>query len=177
MAMTSPRRSLRIGQLARACALSPDTLRHYERLGLLPHPPRTSGGFREYPEETPRRIRVIQRSLTIGFTLAELAAIFHDRSTGRAPCRRVRALAAAKLEALEAKLAELGRLRTALRRTLVAWDHRLASTAGGHAAGLLDSLAEADHDPERIAVGRAPPRRVRKRHQSLNPAGQLREGK
>jgi DNA-binding transcriptional MerR regulator len=151
---------LRIGELARASGLSPDTLRHYERLALLPRAPRTIGGFREYPEDTVRRVKTIQRSLAIGFTLAELASIFSDRTAGRAPCRRVRALAGVKLRGLEEKIAELQRLRDGLQRTLAAWDVRLAAAEGGRAAGLLESLADRAEEPERKRSGRVPPRRV-----------------
>jgi len=133
---------LRIGQVAQASGLSPDSLRHYERIGLLPRPDRSSGGFREYPESTVERVKVVQRSLDIGFTLAELASIFRERAAGRAPCRRARALAAARLEALEAEITDLNRLRRALQRTLAAWDARLEGVDADRAAGLLESLAE-----------------------------------
>jgi DNA-binding transcriptional MerR regulator len=163
MAISRPVRTLRIGELARASALSPDSIRHYERLGLLPRAARTTGGFREYPEEAVRRVRVIQRSLALGFTLAELAGIFRDRASGRAPCQRVRALAAEKLRALAARVAELEWLRTALAQTLAAWDLRLAGAAAGRPAGLLDCLADLDDDPYRPTTRLGPPRRVRRR--------------
>jgi MerR family transcriptional regulator, copper efflux regulator len=63
---------MRSGQLARLSGLSTDTLRHYERLGLLLLPQRTSGNYREYPPTSRRRIELIQRALTVGFSLAEL---------------------------------------------------------------------------------------------------------
>jgi len=163
MAISRLRRNLRIGELARASGLSPDSLRHYERLGLLPRPDRTRGGFREYPEETVRRVKVIQRSLAIGFTLAELAGIFRDRASGRAPCQRVRALATEKLLSLEARVAELEWLRTALEQTLAAWDQRLARAPAGRPAGLLECLGDLDDDPHRPTIRRGPPRRVRRR--------------
>jgi DNA-binding transcriptional MerR regulator len=135
-------RVLRIGQLAQQCGLSRDSLRHYERLGLLPKPTRTAGGFREYSNDVPRRVTVIQRALAMGFTLAELSAIFQERAAGRSPCRQVRALAGEKLRQLELTLAELHRLRGVLRRTLAAWDVRLEQTGTGRPASLLESLAD-----------------------------------
>ena len=153
-------RPLRIGLLSKQCGLSRDSLRHYERLGLLPLPTRTACGFREYSDDVPRRVIVIQRALALGFTLAELSAIFKERAAGRAPCRRVRALAGEKLRQLELTLSELRRLRGLLRLTLAAWDVDLARTGAGQPARLLEHLADA---PARIRAPRTmtPPRRRR----------------
>jgi DNA-binding transcriptional MerR regulator len=156
--MTEPStiRAIRIGQLARAAGLSPDTLRHYERIGVLPPPARTGGGFREYGQEAIRRVRVIQGSLAIGFTLPELAAIFRERAAGRTPCRRVRALAEGKLHALEEQIGELKRLRSRLKQILLDWDSRLVQTSPVRAAGLLEALGDAE--PTRRPAGRLPGR-------------------
>ena len=141
--MSKPQsRALRIGALSQQCGLSRDSLRHYERLGLLPKPSRTAGGFREYPDDTARRVTVIQRALAIGFTLAELTTIFRERAAGGGPCRRVRALAGEKLRQLEVTLTELQRLRGVLRRTLAAWDLQLAQTGSGQPARLLERLTD-----------------------------------
>lgn len=161
VAIVRKRRTLRIGQVARASGLSPDTLRYYERIGLLPRARRTSGGFREYPEDIVNRVEMIQRSLVLGFTLAELAEIFEERAAGRAPCRRVRALAAEKLHVLEATIAEMQRLREALQQTLKAWDAKLEGTGADGTAGLLESLADLVDIPP--ARDRVPPRPIRGR--------------
>jgi len=58
------------GQLARQSGVSTDTLRHYERLGLLSLPQRTPGNYREYPPTSQQRVELIRRALTIGFSLA-----------------------------------------------------------------------------------------------------------
>ncbi len=152
---------LRIGALAEACGLSRDTIRHYERIGLLPAPPRTAGGFREYPIEAVRRVKVVQRALAIGFTLAELSGIFQERASGRAPCRRVRSLAGDKLRQLDLAIGDLRTLRDSLGRTLAAWDARLARTGLGQAAELLDSLLALPAPTSSVAARRGPPRRVR----------------
>lgn len=133
---------LRIGALARASGISVDSLRHYERIGVVATPGRTAGGFREYPVEALRRVRVVQGALALGFSLGELAGIFRERAAGRAPCRRVRELAGEKLRALDRDIAERRRLRRGLARTLAAWDARLARTEPGRPAGLLDALAD-----------------------------------
>jgi DNA-binding transcriptional MerR regulator len=70
---------MRSGQLANLTGLSTDTLRHYERLGLLPLPQRTAGNYREYPPASQLRVELVQRALTIGFSLPELKAILAVR--------------------------------------------------------------------------------------------------
>ena len=133
---------LPIGELARRTGLSPDSLRHYERLGLLPRAPRSAGGARRFPPASEHQVRVIRAALRIGFTLAELALLLTERRRGAAPCRKVYAMASAKLEALESRLRELKQLRDALDVTLRNWDARLGRTAPGLPAGLLEALAD-----------------------------------
>jgi DNA-binding transcriptional MerR regulator len=130
----------RAGQLAKLAGVSTDTLRHYERSGVLPLPARAANDYRIYPPEALERVRLIRRALAIGFTLEELRPILEVRDQGGAPCRKVRALAAAKLEALEAHIRELAGLRDELRSALSEWDARLAVTPTGQPAGLLDGL-------------------------------------
>jgi len=67
--------TLRAGELARLCGVSTDTLRHYERVGVMARPLRTRAGYRQYPAEALLRVRVVRRALAIGFTLAELSKI------------------------------------------------------------------------------------------------------
>lgn len=161
--MKASRPRLRIGELARRSGVSPDTLRHYERLQLLPKAARTSGGFREYPDGSERRVKVIQQALAIGFSLDELKEFFHERAAGRHPCRRVRRLAQAKFDALEQQLAAMLTARAALRAVLENWDQRLEQHKG-QPAHLLDSLAELE--PLQPAELRRLPRRPRARNRS-----------
>jgi len=127
--------------LARTCGLSTDTLRHYERLGLLPGTVRTNAGYRRYRPESVERVRLIQRALTIGFSLRELSSVLQRRERGEPPCQRVRALVGERLAALDTKLEELTRLREDMRRLVRDWDVRLANTPHGQGARLLDALA------------------------------------
>jgi DNA-binding transcriptional MerR regulator len=131
--------ALRIGELARQTNLSRDSIRHYGRLGLVSST-RTTGKFREFTPDAVQRVRVIQAALELGFSLDELSQIFAMRRAGRAPCRHVRALAGKKLDSLTARIAELQRLRTALVRTLAAWDASL-DVETEHPVRLLESLA------------------------------------
>lgn len=130
------------GELARLAGVSTDTLRHYERKGVLPGAHRLSNGYRKYPKNSVDRIRLIRRALAVGFTLDELAQFLKARDRGQAPCREVRALASEKLNELESRLSEMLALRDELRVTIKDWDKRLAGKKPGQQAGLLDALAE-----------------------------------
>jgi DNA-binding transcriptional MerR regulator len=146
--------------MARSAGVSADTLRHYERKGLLAAPRRSANGYREYPEETLDRVRLIRGALSVGFTLDELAEVLAVRDRGGAPCRRVRALAAEKLEELERRMRELAALGDELRTALGAWDRRLAETPRGEPARLLDALAGAAPRGERARLPEKRPRRT-----------------
>jgi len=128
------------GEAATAAGVSADTLRHYEKRGLLPAPPRTAGGYRDYPPATVERVRLIQGALAAGFTLGELALVMAERSRGGAPCRKVRALVGRRLEDVKTQTRELRRLERSLSRLLAEWDARLAGVADGGRAYLLESL-------------------------------------
>jgi DNA-binding transcriptional MerR regulator len=127
--------------LARASGLSTDTLRHYERLGLLRETRRTASGYRRYPPEMIERVRVIQRALAMGFSLKELGDAFGQRDRGGVPCGRVRSLVGERLAVLEGRLRDLAALRDEMRRLIDEWDARLAATPKGQRARLLDLLA------------------------------------
>src|SRR5262249_59170690 len=129
-------RPLRSGELAQLSGVSADTLRHYERKGLL-KPYRASNGYREYPRQAVERVRLIRSALAIGFKLDDLQRIFKLRDAGRAPCRQVRELAAAKLDELEALVRDLTVLRDQMRGLIKDWDRRLDSAPADEPARLL----------------------------------------
>jgi len=135
--------------LADASGVSTDTLRHYERLGLLPHTIRTRAGYRRFPPDSIERVLLIQRALTVGFSLRELAAVLERREKGEPPCRRVRSLVGERLAALETRLTDLITLRDDMRRLVRDWDARLARTPDGQRARLLDVLAVRPIGPHR----------------------------
>ncbi len=138
---TPKQQYLRSGELARLAGVSTDTLRHYERKGLLARPRRSANGYREYPASDLDRVRLVRSALGIGFTLDELARILSVRDRGGAPCHEVRALAGTKLTEVETQLGELAALRDELRRLLKNWDALLAKNSPSERAGLLESLA------------------------------------
>jgi DNA-binding transcriptional MerR regulator len=117
-------------------------LRHYERKGLFLNPPRSSGGYREYPASTVQRVRAIRTAIALGFSIDELAQIYRTRDKGGAPCRFVRTLAGKKLEAIEERLRQLSHHRELLASVLSNWDERLAKAAPTARVGLLDALAD-----------------------------------
>jgi len=121
--------------------VSTDTLRHYERVGVLAKPPRTKSGYRQYPSSALERVRLVRRAMSVGFSLEELARVLRVRDKGGAPCRQVRDLVASKLEMIERRMEELALVRDQLEKLLKDWDGRLARTAPGHRAGLLESLS------------------------------------
>jgi DNA-binding transcriptional MerR regulator len=120
--------------------VSTDTLRHYERLGLLPRPRRTANNYRQYAADAVARVQLIQRALSVGFSLAELARVLQVRDAGGAPCQRVRALAADKLDQIDRRLNELLVMRKLLKQLIADWDERLKQTPDGERAALLEML-------------------------------------
>jgi len=132
--------TLRSGELARHTGVSTDTLRVYERRGLLPRPRRSPNGYREYPPEAHVRVLLVQRALAIGFTLDELRQVFNVRDRGGAPCREVRSLAGRKLVLLDARIEELIGARKQLQGIVEHWDAILERTPLGARAALLDAL-------------------------------------
>jgi len=129
------------GELARLAGVSADTIRYYERSGLLHAAPRSASGYRLFPRDTLVRVHLIRSALAIGFSVRELAEVLDERNRGGAPCHRVRKLAASKLVAVETQLRELRSWRTELRNTLALWDRLLAETPRGQQARLLEASA------------------------------------
>jgi DNA-binding transcriptional MerR regulator len=138
------------GELARLAGVSTDTLRHYERKGVLGRPRRGQNGYRLYPKDSLDRVRLVRRALAVGFTLDELARILNERDKGGSPCREVYRLATDKLKRVEEQLVALAAMRDDLSTTLADWEKRLSNAAPGSQSGLLEGLAAAnkDHSPQ-----------------------------
>ncbi len=135
-------KSLQPGSLAKATGVSPDTIRHYERIGVLSKAARTRAGYRMYPESAVERVRVVQSALRVGFTLAELAEVLKVRDAGGAPCRRVYEIAREKLEGIEVDIRSLRRTQKYLKAILSDWENRLLRDKGKRSS-LLHSLPAA----------------------------------
>ncbi|MFB6558339.1 heavy metal-responsive transcriptional regulator [Streptomyces sp. NPDC056400] len=106
---------MRIGDLAAASQVTAKTIRFYEQAGLLPAPPRTAGGYRDYPPEAMSRLAFIRDAQGADLTLAEIRSVLEIRDSGQAPCGQVTALIDQRLANIEQRMAELRQTRTALR--------------------------------------------------------------
>jgi DNA-binding transcriptional MerR regulator len=160
--MKDDRPPLRSGTLANLVGVSTDTLRYYERRGLLPRPPRDASGYRRYPPAAVVRVRVIQQALDAGFTVEDLARVLKERDAGGAPCRDVLRIARARLDELDERIVALTALREQLGRVVGEWERRLAVLPAGRRAGLLDGLAAAAPDARLRSLRRQTPKRTRR---------------
>jgi DNA-binding transcriptional MerR regulator len=136
-------KTFRSGALAKSAGVSPDTIRHYERIGVLPRASRTQSGYRVYPASALERVLVVQRALRIGFTLAELAEVLKARDAGGTPCHRVYQLAQDKLKGIEADIEALKRTRRYVKKVLCDWEQRIESAGSEEKSHLLYSLTDA----------------------------------
>jgi DNA-binding transcriptional MerR regulator len=110
-ATTAAPRGLRVAELADAVGLSPDTIRYYERAGLLPPPARTRTGYRAYDASAVERLRFIQGAQRLGLKLADIRDLLAVRDTGTCPCGPAEDLLRRRLAELDAEMARLAALR------------------------------------------------------------------
>ncbi len=137
---------LLIGELAEAAGVSRDTLRHYERKGVLERPVRSQKGYRLYSVDSVERVKTIRRALAVGFTLDEIARVFAERSRGNAPCREVYALAATKLDNVRERISEMEKLRDELENLIFEWDKKLGQVSQDEPVHLLEDLADLSNE-------------------------------
>jgi MerR family transcriptional regulator, mercuric resistance operon regulatory protein len=116
-----------IGRLAEAAGVHVETVRYYQRRGLLAEPPRPLGGVRCYSDRDALRLRFIKRAQAVGFTLAEVGSLLNIRQ--HQSCRATRALVAEKLFVVEARVRELQRLRRELRHWIEECDANTRDTS------------------------------------------------
>ncbi len=110
------RGSLRIGQVAEAAEVHIETLRYYERKGLLPLPPRTLSNYRLYPEDAVLRVRFIKRAQELGFTLVEIRELLELGQQKDGDCAEICQRARDKIQEIEAKIASLRAMKRSLTR-------------------------------------------------------------
>lgn len=109
---------LTIGRLSTRAAVNIETVRYYERIGLLPSPPRTEGGHRLYGEPHVKKLTFVRRARELGFTLDEIRALLRLADERQSSCAKVRVLAADHLEDVRAKIADLKRMERVLSETV-----------------------------------------------------------
>jgi MerR family copper efflux transcriptional regulator len=119
---------LKIGRLAKQVGIGIETVRFYERQGLIEPPPRTDSNYRIYPEEEVARLRFIKRAKSLGFTLNEIKELLFIRHNPNATKADVKDRTLAKIKEIQEKISDLTRIKTAL--------EHLASSCDGH--GSLD---------------------------------------
>jgi MerR family mercuric resistance operon transcriptional regulator len=106
--------SLTIGKVARLAEVGIETIRFYEREGLIGEPRRRESGYREYPEETVLRLRFIRRAKELGFTLKEIKELLALRIEPETTCRDIRSRTEAKINDIETKIRTLQKMKEAL---------------------------------------------------------------
>ncbi len=134
---------LRIGDLAAQAGVTPDTLRYYERVGLLPAPHRTRTGYRLYDGGIAERIGFIHKAQALGLTLEEVREVLKVAESSSPPCEHVRALLLRRLEEVQARIAELASLQRTLTRALA--HSRSLPLARSCVCGIIESTAATRH--------------------------------
>jgi DNA-binding transcriptional MerR regulator len=105
---------MRIGQVAAHAQVNVQTVRLYERMGLLAKPARRASGYREYTDEAVLSIRFIRQAKNLGFTLNEIKSLLDMRKQGTHTIADMRAVANARLKAIDEKISQLQKMRTAI---------------------------------------------------------------
>jgi len=123
-----------IGALARTAGVNVETIRYYQRRGLLPKPGKPVASYRRYPAETLARLRFIKRAQELGFTLREIAELL---ALGSASCRETQRLAEHKRADIEARMKDLRAMRRTLNRLL-----RACKAGSQVACPIIDSLSK-----------------------------------
>jgi Hg(II)-responsive transcriptional regulator len=142
MELPMERQTFRTGEVATRAGVNIQTLRYYERRGLIPEPDRRTSGYREYPPETVRMIRFIKRAQDLGFTLSEIEDLLRIRGDQTASCVEVRAAAKAKIDDVDLKIRSL----RAMKRALAVLLSSCTSDASARECPILEAL---DEEPRR----------------------------
>lgn len=146
---------LKIGEVAKQTGIGIETLRFYERSGLLDKPVRTEAGYRLYGADALTTLEFIKRAQVLGFTLTEINRIISESRSGESPCDEVRTIVRQRLVELDERLAQMQLYRDAVAKTLRQWDK--TGKANGHFCGLIEGAEIKVHKP----TSRKPERRAR----------------
>ena len=143
-----------VSQLARIAGVGPDSIRIYERIGIVPRAERSPAGYRLWNARDIQYLKWVASAKRAGFTLHELAEIFRIYRGGSPPCHTVRDLLQRKLGDLDRQIQELSTLRSKLRRVLVRWKGRLRQAAPGEFVPLFDDLHDVPISQTKAALTR-----------------------
>ena len=151
--METPPTRLAIGALSQRTGSRVETIRYYEHVGLLPRPPRSPGGYRQYGRDHLERLAFIRRARALGFSLDEVRRLLQLADERRRPCAEARAVAAVHLADVRAKIADLRRMERVMRETAARCE-----TGTGSECALIEALSSESGSARPIAAGtvRAP---------------------
>lgn len=130
---------MKIGELAKAAGSNSETVRYYERIGLLPRPGRTDGNYRDYSQDDVDRLAFIRHARGLGFELADIRSLIGLAEHPERDCAEADAIASRHLDAVEAKMTQLERLRGELARMI-------SQCRGGQVASCRIIEALGDHE-------------------------------
>lgn len=130
--------TLTIGQLASAAAVNVQTIRYYERRGLLAAEARTDGGYRQFADDTVRRLRFVRHAQELGFSLKEISELLALRVRNHSECARVEARTRHKIDDVARRIRELHRIRRTLERLAA----RCASRRSTDECPILEALED-----------------------------------
>ena len=105
---------LLIGEVAKRTGLGVETVRFYEKAGLIPIPDRSASGYRRYPEATVKKLNFVQHAKTLGFSLKEIAELIALKNSENADCDEIKTRAYSKVTEIQSKIDALEKMKTAL---------------------------------------------------------------
>ena len=132
-------KALLIGRLAKLSGVRPDTIRFYERSGLLPKPQRLASGYRIYDDAALKQVRFIRKAQALGFSLDEIQRIMSLRGQGKETCRCVVAMAEATLTETQSKLEELRKFKDTLATNLTRWKRKRRGPIAAEFCALIEA--------------------------------------
>ena len=127
---------LKIGEVSKLSGVGVETLRFYEKSGLLKRPARAGSGYRMYDRDALERLDFIKRAQVLGFSLNEIKQIIAEKDAGQSPCAAVREVVRRRLHELDERMAQMRRYRKELAEALAEWDE--AGDVRGHVCGLIE---------------------------------------
>ncbi|MGI8873870.1 MAG: heavy metal-responsive transcriptional regulator [Egibacteraceae bacterium] len=144
-------KDLTVSKLAERVGSTPSALRYYERIGLLPKPRRSEGGYRLYDAAAEERVRFIKRAQRFGLRLDEISELLSILERGQCPCGHTRQLLAARLTEIDEEMAGLASLRDDITRMveeLPAADERAGWGCASALVSITDRPIDHDHDTD-----------------------------
>ena len=134
-----------LGSLARAVGVGAETVRYYERVGLLVPPLRAANGYRRYDEAALARLRFVRQAAALGFSLAEIADILREAKEGNTPCPMVREIIVRRIAENQRKIKEMQKLQRKMEKALQDWSKmRNSMPTGDSVCHLIESVSDTE---------------------------------